>query len=243
MSAVGRFWRSTIGKKIVMAVTGLIGVGFVIGHMAGNLQVFLGPEKFNAYAAFLKSLGGLLWLVRGVLIVAVVLHVVAAVQLTRMRGQARPIAYRSGGQKEVSTYASRTIRWGGALLLFFIIFHILHYTTLDIFPDYSHTDAYGNVIKGFSKWWVVLLYVVAMAALGLHLFHGAWSSLRTLGASPSSDQPLKRRIALVVAVVVWLGFTVIPLGVFFGLTPQVDDLHRSPAVVPAETAAAAPAGE
>ena len=241
MSAVARFWRSTIGKKIVMAVTGLIGVGFVIGHMAGNLQVFLGPEKFNAYAAFLKSLGGLLWLVRAVLVAAVVLHVVAAVQLTRMRGRARPVAYRSGGQKEVSTLASRTIRWGGALLLFFIVFHILHFTTLDIFPDYSHTDAYGNVVKGFSKWWVVLLYVVAMAALGLHLFHGAWSSVRTLGASPASDQPLKRRIALLVAAVVWLGFTVIPLGVFFGLAPE--PLAPAPVVVPAETAAAAPAGE
>jgi succinate dehydrogenase / fumarate reductase cytochrome b subunit len=240
MSAVARFWRSTIGKKIVMAVTGLIGVGFVIGHMAGNLQVFLGPEKFNAYAAFLKSLGGLLWLVRAVLVAAVVLHVVAAVQLTRMRGQARPVGYRSGGQKEVSTFASRTIRWGGALLLFFIVFHILHFTTLDIFPDYSHTDAYGNVVKGFGKWWVVLLYVLAMAALGLHLFHGAWSSFRTLGASPASDQPLKRRVALLVAAIVWLGFTVIPLGVFFGFAPAP---AATAPIIPADTAAAAPAGE
>jgi succinate dehydrogenase / fumarate reductase cytochrome b subunit len=240
MSAVARFWRSTIGKKIVMAVTGLIGVGFVIGHMAGNLQVFLGPEKFNAYAAFLKSLGGLLWLVRAVLVAAVVLHVVAAVQLTRMRGKARPVAYRSGGQKEVSTIASRTIRWGGALLLFFIVFHILHFTTLDIFPDYSHTDAYGNVVKGFGKWWVVLLYVLAMAALGLHLFHGAWSSFRTLGASPASDQPLKRRVALLVAAIVWLGFTVIPLGVFFGFAPAP---AATAPIIPADTAAAAPAGE
>ena len=239
MSAVARFWRSTIGKKIVMAVTGLIGVGFVIGHMAGNLQVFLGPEKFNAYAAFLKSLGGLLWLVRAVLLAAVILHVIAAVQLSRGRGQARPVGYRKG-QKEVSTFASRTIRWGGALLFFFIVFHILHFTTLDIFPDYSHTDAYGNVIKGFSKPWVVILYVVAMLALGLHLFHGAWSSFRTLGASPSSAQPLKRRIALLVALVVWLGFTVVPLGVYFGFAPEPGATRPA---VPAESAAAQPAGE
>jgi len=238
MSAVARFWRSTIGKKIVMAVTGLIGVGFVIGHMAGNLQVFLGPEKFNAYARFLQGLGGLLWLMRAVLLGAVILHVVAAVQLTRMRGQARPVAYRKG-QKEVSTWASRTIRWGGALLFFFIVFHILHFTTLDIFPDYSHTDAYGNVIKGFSKPWVVVLYVVAMLALGLHLFHGAWSSFRTLGASPSSAEPLKRRIALLVAIVVWLGFTVVPLGVYFGFAPEPGATTHT---VPAETAVA-PAGE
>ena len=239
MSAVARFWRSTIGKKIVMAVTGLIGVGFVIGHMAGNLQVFLGPEKFNAYAAFLKSLGGLLWLARAILLGAVILHVIAAVQLTRGRQQARPVAYRKG-QKEVSTLASRTIRWGGFLLFLFIVFHILHFTTLDIFPDYSHTDAYGNVIKGFTKWWVVLLYVVAMLALGLHLFHGAWSSFRTLGASPSSNQPLKRRVALLVALVVWLGFTIVPLGVFFGFAPEPGATEH---VVPAETAATPPAGE
>ena len=223
-----------------MAVTGLIGVGFVVGHMLGNLQVFLGPEKFNAYAAFLKSLGGLLWLARAILLGAVILHVIAAVQLSRMRGQARPVAYRSGGQKQVSTLASRTIRWGGALLFFFIIFHILHYTTLDIFPDYSHTDAYGNVMKGFGKWWVVLLYVVSMLALGLHLFHGAWSSFRTLGASPSSDQPLKRRLAMLIALVVWLGFTAVPVGVFLGFAPE----RSVPApAAPAETAAASPAGE
>ena len=234
MSAVARFWRSTIGKKVVMAVTGLIGVGFVIGHMAGNLQVFLGAEKFNAYAAFLQGLGGLLWLARAILLGAVILHVVAAVQLSRMRSQARPVGYRKG-QKEVSTYASRTIRWGGALLFFFIIFHILHFTTLDIFPDYRHGDAYGNVTKAFSKPWLVALYVVAMIAMGLHLFHGAWSSLRTLGASPSSAQPLKRRIALLVALAVWLGFTAVPVGVYLGLAR---DGGRPPSSAPAETAAA-----
>jgi succinate dehydrogenase / fumarate reductase, cytochrome b subunit len=213
------FWGSTIGKKIVMAVTGLIGVGFVVGHMLGNLQVFLGPAKFNAYAHFLRSLGELLWIVRVVLIAAVVLHVIAAVQLSRRRLVARPVGYKQGSQHEVSTFASRTIRWGGALLLLFLVFHILHFTTLDIFRDYSRADVYANVIRGFSVWWVVLLYVAAMAALGLHLYHGIWSSLRTLGASTASAAPLKRPVAAALAVVVWLGFTVIPIAIFAGLFP------------------------
>ena len=219
MNALRTFWSSTIGKKIVMAVTGLIGVGFVVGHMLGNLQVFLGPERFNAYAHFLRSLGELLWIVRGVLVAAVVLHVVAAYQLSRRRLTARPVGYKQGSQHEVSTFASRTIRWGGALLFLFIVFHILHFTTLDIFRDYSRTDVYANVLRGFSVWWVVLLYVLGMIALGLHLYHGIWSSLRTIGASKASADPLRRPAAAALAFIVWLGFTVIPLAIFTGIFP------------------------
>ena len=211
------FWHSTIGKKVVMAVTGLIGVGFVIGHMLGNLQVFEGPGRFNAYAHFLKSLGELLWLARAVLLGAVILHVIAAVQLSRRRLSARPVGYARGSQREVSTFASRTIRWGGALLFVFIVFHIMHFTTLQIFRDYSETDVYANVIRGFSHWWVTLFYVIAMAFLGLHLYHGAWSSMRTIGASKPSANPLRRTIALGIAVIVWAGFTSIPLAVYFGV--------------------------
>jgi len=236
VNALRRFWDSTIGKKIVMAVTGLIGIGFVVGHMLGNLQVFLGPGKFNAYAHFLQSLGELLWLIRAVLVAAVVLHVVAAFQLSRQRLAARPVSYRRGSQHEVSTFASRTIRWGGLFLLAFIVFHILHFTTLTIFPSYSTTDVYGNVVRGFSVWWVVLLYVAAMAALGLHLYHGIWSSLRTLGASKPSANPLRRPAAAALAVVVWLGFTVIPLAVFAGLVGRQPPPPRSPAPTAATTA-------
>ena len=218
MNVLRQFWQSQIGKKVVMAVTGLIGVGFVVGHMVGNLQMYQGPEKMNAYAYFLKhTVGGALWLVRGVLLGAVVLHAVAAFQLSRQRLAARPVAYKKGSQWEVSTFASRTIRWGGVLLLGFIVFHILHFTTLDIFRDYSETDVYTNVVKGFSKWWVVLLYVAAMAALGLHLYHGAWSSLRTVGAARGSRNPLRHGVAGLIAVVVTLGFLAVPLGVFFGV--------------------------
>jgi succinate dehydrogenase / fumarate reductase cytochrome b subunit len=240
MGVIQSFWQSTIGKKVVMAVTGLIGVGFVIGHMVGNLQMFQSAEAMNAYARFLKSLGGLLWLARIILLAAVVLHVIAAYQLSRLRLQARPVAYRRGSQWEVSTVASRTIRWGGLVLLVFIIFHVLHFTTLSIFPEYSRTDVYGNVVKGFSVWWVTLFYVIAMIFLGLHLYHGAWSSLRTIGASRPTRNPLRHRAAVAVALLVWAGFTAVPVAVYLGLIkPSPDRAPSGPvAASPASTASA-----
>jgi len=220
-----QFYRSTIGKKIIMAVTGLIGIGFVIGHMAGNLQAFVGRDKLNAYGALLHGpLGELLWLVRLVLIVAVVLHVLMAYQLTMRARAARPIGYKQR-TAQVSTWASRTMRWGGVLLLLFIILHILHFTTGQVDPAgwrdqldaAGRRDVYGNLVASFRIWWVAAFYVVAMIFLGLHLYHGAWSSVRTLGYAKPSPRPLHRRIALLVAVVVWLGFTLVPLGVLAGL--------------------------
>ncbi len=218
-------YRSTIGKKAIMAVTGLMLVIFVIGHMAGNLQVFIGAPKMNAYAAFLKGLGELLWLARLILFVALVLHVLMAWQLTRIKQRARPVDY-TMRDPQVSTVASRTMRWGGVLLLVFIVFHILHFTTGTVFPAastpdalypaWSHTDVYGNIISAFRTPWVVAFYVVAMLFLMLHLFHGAWSSVRTLGLSKPSSQPLHRRVATIMAVVVWLGFSIIPIAVFLG---------------------------
>jgi succinate dehydrogenase / fumarate reductase cytochrome b subunit len=195
--------------------------------------MFQGAEKINAYAHFLKSLGGLLWLVRLVLLAAVILHVIAAYQLTQRSRAARPVRYKKGSQKEVTTLASRTMRWGGVLLLVFIVFHVLHFTTLDIFRDYSRTDVYGNVIHGFSIWWVTLFYVVAMAFLGFHLYHGAWSSLRTLGAAKPSPNPLRRKFALLVAVIVWAGFTAVPLAVFFGLIEPQPAVASTGPVAPA----------
>jgi succinate dehydrogenase / fumarate reductase cytochrome b subunit len=218
-------YRSTIGKKAIMAVTGLLLVLFVIGHMAGNLQVFLGAGKMNAYAAFLQSLGELLWLARIGLFAALVLHVLMAWQLTRIKRQARPVGYEVR-DPQVSTVASRTMRWGGVLLLVFIVFHILHFTTGTVFPvasapdamypAWSHTNVYGNIIAAFRNAWVVAFYIIAMLFLMLHLFHGAWSSVRTLGLSKPSRFPLHRRVATAVALVVWLGFSVIPVAVFLG---------------------------
>ena len=220
-----QFYRSTIGKKIIMAATGLIGIAFVIGHMAGNLQAFVGRDKLNAYGALLHGpLAELLWLVRAVLIVAVALHVLMAWQLTMRARAARPIGYRQR-TPQVSTWASRTMRWGGVLLLAFIILHILHFTTGQVDPAraYARVDAagrkdvYANLVASFHIWWVAAFYLLAMIFLGLHLYHGAWSSVRTLGYAKPSPYPLHRRIALVVAALVWLGFTVVPLAVFAGV--------------------------
>jgi succinate dehydrogenase cytochrome b subunit len=225
MSFFTAFYRSTIGKKIIMGVTGLIGVAFVIVHMLGNLQAFVGPAKLNGYGALLHGpLAEFTWLVRIILIVAVVLHVLMAYQLTRISAAARPVGYQRK-EPQVATWASRTMKWGGVLLLVFIVFHILHFTTQTIDPagrrgmtdSEGHRDVYGNIIASFRIWWVAAFYIVAMIALGLHLYHGAWSSVRTLGYAKSSPHPLHRRIALAVAVIVWLGFTIVPVGVIAGV--------------------------
>src|SRR4051812_18494689 len=199
------FFRSTIGQKVVMAVTGLIMVGFVLVHMIGNLQIFVGPERINAYGALLHGpLAEILWALRAVLIVSVVAHVWAAVSLTRLKQAARPVGY-AKQEPQVSTLASRTIRWGGALVLAFIVFHILHFTTLTIDRSFVHGDVYGNMLKAFGNPLLTLFYVVAMAFLGLHLYHGVWSSARTLGLAAPTHHPLRRTAALVLAVIVWLG--------------------------------------
>jgi succinate dehydrogenase / fumarate reductase cytochrome b subunit len=218
MGRLRGFYASMVGKKVVMGVTGLIGIGFVILHSLGNLLVFRGPAAINSYSHFLKSTGELLWTLRIVLVVAVILHVIAAVQLTVQSRAARPIGY-TKHESQVATIASRTMRWGGALLLIFIVLHILHFTTGTIKPAgvFSSEDVYANVVGSFRIWWVALFYVLAMVFLGLHLFHGAWSSVRSIGVSPPSPQPLHRRLSLVIAIFVWAAFTAVPVAVFFGI--------------------------
>lgn len=200
-----------------MAVTGVILIGFVVGHVTGNLLMFRGPAAMNQYAATLKGLGALLWAVRLGLLAAAVLHVTAAVQLWRQARLARPVGY-GDRDPQVSTLASRTIRAGGVLLLVFIVVHVLHSTTGTIRPagTFSHTDVYGNVVAGFRIWWVSLFYILAMVALFYHLYHGAWSSMRTLGLNRPSGNPLHRRAAIVIAALVFLGFTSIPVAVLAG---------------------------
>jgi succinate dehydrogenase / fumarate reductase cytochrome b subunit len=203
-----------------MAVTGVIGIAFLITHVLGNLLVFSGPEALNSYSHFLKRSAEFLWLVRTVLIVAVVVHVIAAYQLTMQNRAARPVDYYRH-EPQVSTFASRTMRWGGVLLLIFIPLHILHFTTGTLKPAgfFSPGDVYANVIGSFRIWWVSLFYIVAMIALAAHIYHGAWSSPRSLGLAQPSKDPQRRRVALVVAMFLWLGFTAVPLAVFARLIP------------------------
>lgn len=219
MSRMATFWDASVGKKAVMAVTGLILVAYLITHVLANLLVFTGPDRINRYAALLHGTGGALWAARLVLLAAVILHIVAATQLALRRRGARPVAYAAGREPQVSTLASRTIRWGGVLILVFIIIHILHFTTGTLHPDFVELDPYHNVTTGFRNPLVALFYLVAMAALGLHLYHGVWSSGRSLGVSPPSPHPLRRRAALVLGGFIWLGFTVIVLAAWMGAIP------------------------
>jgi succinate dehydrogenase / fumarate reductase, cytochrome b subunit len=218
MNRLGLLWNSSAGKKAVMAVTGIIWVGYLVTHVLANLLVFRGPEQINAYSAFLHGQGaGALWAARLVLIAAFVLHVVAAAQLTERRQTARPTGYAAGRKPQVSTWASRTIRWGGLAILVFLAYHILHFTTGAAHPQFAELNPYHNVVTGFTDPLVVVIYLVALVAVGLHLYHGLWSSGRSLGVSAASPQPLKRQVALVLAVAIWLGFTVIPIAVYLGV--------------------------
>lgn len=211
-----RFWDSSVGKKIVMGATGLLLVAFVVLHMAGNLQFFAGPERFDAYSHLLQvDLIELTWLMRVTLLAAVGLHVTAAYQLTMRNRAARPVDYQRR-EPQVSTYAARSLRWGGVYLLLFIPYHILHLTTGTLHPGFVRGQAWGNVVIGFQSVWVSLFYLGAMAMLGLHLYHGAWAAFRTLGVARPSADPLRRRLALVIAVLVPLGFSLLPLSVMLG---------------------------
>ncbi len=210
------FWDSSVGKKVVMGATGLILVAFVILHMAGNLQFFAGQERFNAYSHLLQvDLIELTWLLRITLLVAVVLHIAAAYQLTMRNRAARPADYVKR-EPQVSTYAARTMRWGGVYLLLFIPYHLMHFTIGNVHPAFVRGQAYGNVVIGFESVWVGIFYLGAMAFLALHLYHGAWAMFRTLGIARPSNDPLHRRLALAIAIIVPVGFSLLPLSVMLG---------------------------
>jgi succinate dehydrogenase / fumarate reductase cytochrome b subunit len=228
MYGLTRFWQSTIGKKVVMAVTGIIGILFVIGHMVGNLQMFYpdAPVAMQHYAKLLRISMPVLYAVRGVLLLAVILHAVSAYQLTMIARAARPQAYQDR-KPQVTTFAARTIRWGGVLLVGFIVFHILHMTLGVVHPQFTHLDPYNNLRLGLANPLVAGFYVLSVAALGLHLYHGSWAVVRTLGVARPSAHPLKRRIALVLAIIVALGFVTIPIAAVVGLFPEAPAMQES----------------
>lgn len=225
-TAVLTLWSTSIGKKAVMAITGLILVLFVIGHMAGNLKVYQGEEKFNAYAAWLREVGSpafgheqILWMARLVLLVAVALHITAAAQLTRASHAARPVRYRRREYLEAG-YAARTMRWGGVILVLFVVYHLLHLTfgVVGHGPgQFQPLSVYRNVVNGFRVWYVSAFYVVAMVALGLHLYHGLWSMFQTLGVDDIRASGLYRGVAGVVALAVLVGNISVPVAVLAGL--------------------------
>lgn len=212
-SAVARFWDSTLGKKVVMAVTGVIMIAFLIGHVLGNLILFRGPEAMNAYSAFLHGQVTLLWTVRIVLILSLFFHVLAASQLMAISRGARDKGYARQSFR-AATLASLSMRLSGLLIAGFVVFHILHLTTGSIQPvPFAATDVYANVVGGFRVPWVAALYLVAMLFVGLHVYHGGFAYFRTLGFRRKSQRPLSKPLAMIVAIFVWLGFTIIPLAV------------------------------
>jgi succinate dehydrogenase / fumarate reductase cytochrome b subunit len=218
-------WSTMVGKKVVMAVTGVILVGFVIAHMLGNIKVFIGFQTFNDYAAFLRTMGepllpysALLWIARSVLFASAVLHIVAAVELTLMNRAARVHGYETKKSK-AATLGSLSMRWSGVLLAAFIVYHLLHLTVglVGFKPDqFSHEDVYNNVVAGFSVWYVSVFYILAMAALCLHLDHGVWSMLQTLGLNDARSSNVLRMMSRGIAILVFAGFISVPVAVLAG---------------------------
>jgi len=212
------FLASTVGRKIVMAATGVVLFGFVVGHMIGNLQIYLGAESLDAYGRFLRSFlhGGGIWLARATLFVAVGLHIWAAWSLTRTSWAARPVAYRQVRRRE-STYASRTMRWSGPLLALFIVYHLMHLTIGSAHPHFEEGAVYANVVAGFQVWPVSAFYIVAMLALGLHMYHGVWSMTQTFGLAHPRYDGLRRGCAAAFTGLVVAGNISIPLTVLAGI--------------------------
>lgn len=212
------FLGSTVGRKVVMAVTGAAMVGFVFVHMIGNLQLYLGPEPLNHYAVFLRTMlhGAGIWLFRGVMVVAVGLHAWAATTLTLDSWAARPQGYRLWRAKE-STYASRTLRWGGVMLAMFVTYHILHLTVGSAHPEFAEGDVYHNVVAGFRVWYASAIYVAAMVMLGLHLDHGVWSLCQTLGLQHPRYKRLVRVASHAFALLIVLGNVSFPVAILTGV--------------------------
>jgi succinate dehydrogenase / fumarate reductase, cytochrome b subunit len=219
-----RFWDAPIGKKAVMAGTGVILFGYVVAHLIGNLQIYSSnPEQINIYAAFLHNPAntGLLWGARLALLAAVVLHVLASVQLWLLKREARPIAYYKKADVPAS-YAARTMMWSGPIIAFFVVFHILHLTAGSIpgLPvneiSEHHPNVRANVIAGFSNPVVAGFYIVAMILLCLHLFHGLWSMFQSLGVNHPQYTPLLKKFAAAAAIAICLGNISIPISVLLG---------------------------
>jgi succinate dehydrogenase / fumarate reductase cytochrome b subunit len=219
MTRVATFFNSSIGKKIVMAVTGAVLFGFTVGHMTGNLQVFLphGSEALDRYAAFLRELlhGSAIWIVRGGLLLSVGLHIWAFLGLWSQNRAARPKGYRVTSYEE-SDWASRTMKITGPLLLAFIVYHLLHLTVGSVHPHFVEGRVYDNLLTGLKVTPVAFFYLVAMAALAFHLYHGFWSMLQTLGLSHPQFNPWRKRLAVAFTILVAGGFAVVPLAVLTG---------------------------
>ncbi|MDH5590196.1 MAG: succinate dehydrogenase cytochrome b subunit [Gemmatimonadota bacterium] len=223
MRRVSALAHTSVGKKVLMAVTGFIWFGFLVGHMAGNLKAFTGAEHFDEYAHHLRVFGepmvppmGFLWTFRLLVLVAFVGHVILAWQTSRGSHAARQVAYRK--QEHLSfSRASGFMRWGGVAILVFVIFHLLHMTTGQLHPDFVEGAAYANLVGGLSSPVVAGLYVLAMVAVSAHLYHGLWSLFQTVGAAHPKYHAARRPLAVAAALVIFFGFISIPVAVLTGV--------------------------
>lgn len=234
MQWIFELYRSPMTKKVVMAVTGLVLFGFVLGHMTGNLKVYMGQYetgihageyKIDVYAEGLREIGApvlghsqFLWVFRLALLLAVGLHILSAWQLTLINHRARPTGY-AKQTPQAATYASRTMRYGGVILLLFIGYHLLHLTTGDFHETFVVGQVYGNLYHGFSNPLVSAFYILANIALGLHLYHGLWSFFQTLGLNGKRFNVLRRQFAIAFALVISLANISFPIAVLGGILP------------------------
>lgn len=223
MAAVLTFTRTTIGKKMLMAVSGAIGYGFVIAHMAGNFHAFEGREEFNAYAEGLRTIGqpfvphtGLLWVVRIVLLVAVITHVWMAIDLSRRDLASRPVKYAKKDTVQ-SSFATKTLRYGGTAIFLFLVYHLMHLTLGNAHSNFIPNDPYHNLVSGFQNPISVAVYLVAMAALGMHLYHGVWSMFQSLGLNSRRTDLFFRRLAQASGILLFIGFSIVPISVLLGI--------------------------
>ena len=216
-------WDSSVGKKTVMAVSGIIMLLYLVVHMFGNLKIFFGPGAFNEYAHWLRTVGEpfmhyewTLWLVRLVLVAAVVAHAVSAYQLSRRDIRARPSGYVH--RRPRMSYATRTMRWGGIILGLFVVWHILDLTTGTVHSGgFQAGRPYQNVVDTFSTWYGNAIYLIAMLALGLHIRHGFWSAAQTLGVGSRTRDRALKLVANALAALLTVGFIAVPVGVMTGL--------------------------
>lgn len=209
------FYRAMIGKKVLVAATGVVMFGYLVGHLAGNLLIFQSREALDAYGAFLHASPGLLWGTRIILLLSVAMHIVASLQLARLKQIARPVGYRKY-EPIASSYASRTMLWSGPMIAAFVVYHLLHFTFGVVHP-FEPGRVYDNMVRGFSQAPVSAAYIVAMVLLGMHLYHGLWSMFQTLGVSHPRYTPVLRRGAAIVAVLLIGGFISIPVAVLTGI--------------------------
>jgi succinate dehydrogenase / fumarate reductase cytochrome b subunit len=222
VNRVVRFYEAPIGKKVIMAITGVILFGYVVAHLLGNLQIYGDPQQINKYAAFLHNPAnaGLLWVARTALLVAVIMHIVASIQLWKLKSDARPVAYVKKDDA-AATYASRTMMWSGPIVAAFVIFHVLHLTVGAVLPlqeiGPNEPNVRANVIAGFLNPAVSAFYILAMILLCMHLYHGLWSMFQSLGFSHPRYTPRLKKGAAIFAILIAIGNCSIPIAVMAGL--------------------------